>query len=119
MDLETINPQFLDRIVERFTAFADETRIRLLLRLKAGDANVNTLTAAVGHSQASISKHLATLRRAGIVDARRQGAQAIYFIKDQAIFDLCKLVCDGVMRQIREEHAAILASDDHSTDQGV
>ena len=119
MELNTANPQVLDRVVERFAALADETRIRLLLRLKAGEANVNTLTADVGLSQASVSKHLTTLRRTGIIDVRRQGVQAIYFIKDQNIFELCKLVCDGVMRHVREEHAAILADDDTSTTQGV
>ena len=119
MDLNTANPQFVDRVVERFAALADETRIRLLLRLKVGEANVNTLTADVGLTQASISKHLTTLRRVGIVDVRRQGVQAIYFIKDQTIFELCKLVCDGVMRHVREEHAAIFAGEDNSTTQGV
>jgi DNA-binding transcriptional ArsR family regulator len=108
MEFDTAQPRMIARVVERFGALAEENRIRLLLRLKQGEASVNTLAADAGLAQATVSKHLAVLRRVGIVDVRRQGVQAIYFIKDQTIFELCRLVCDGVVRQARQEHEALL-----------
>jgi DNA-binding transcriptional ArsR family regulator len=109
MDYETINPDMIQCVVERFSALADPTRIRLLLLLKRGPSNVNALTAEVGISQASISKHLAILKSVGIVTASRKGTQSIYQIHDPTIFDLCKLVCNGVMNHAKEVHAALLA----------
>ncbi|MGA2497695.1 MAG: metalloregulator ArsR/SmtB family transcription factor [Tepidisphaeraceae bacterium] len=109
MELDAANPAFLARIVERFSALADESRIRLLMRLKSSPANVGTLSAELGIGQASVSKHLGLLKRVGIVDCERKGTQCIYFVKDQPIFNLCRLVCDGVTRHVEEEHAALMA----------
>lgn len=102
-----LKPHMISRVVERLAALADESRIRLLLRLREGQANVSELTAALGIAQASVSKHLAVLRRAGLVDCQRRGTQSFFFIRDDSVFDMCRIVCDGVMRQVREEHAAL------------
>ena len=109
MELDTANPAFVARIVERFAALADESRIRLLMRLKSAPANVGALSGELEIGQASVSKHLGVLKRVGIVDCERKGTQCIYFVKDQPIFDLCRLVCDGVTRHVEEEHAALTA----------
>lgn len=102
-----LKPEMLPHVVERLGALADETRIRLLLRLQQGQANVTQLVGELGIAQASVSKHLGLLKRAGLVDVKRQGAQSIYFIKDESVFEMCKIVCDGVLRHLREQHAAL------------
>lgn len=57
-----------------FPALADPTRLRCLLLLAAeGELCVCELTHALGESQPKISRHLATLREAGIVNDRREG----------------------------------------------
>lgn len=103
----SISPEMIARVVERLKALADESRIRLLLRLKASPANVATLTRELGIAQASVSKHLAVLRQVGIIDVKRQGTQAIYFVRDETIFSLCEIVCSGVIKFVNEEHAAL------------
>lgn len=58
---------------------ADETRLRCLVLLKQqGELCVCELTHALGLSQPKISRHLAGLRDAGIVQGRREG-QWIYY----------------------------------------
>jgi DNA-binding transcriptional ArsR family regulator len=104
---EEIGDQMIGRVVERLRALADETRVRLLLRLKRGESNVTALSEELGVAQASVSKHLNVLRQAGLVAVRREGTQAIYAIRDKSVFELCKLVCDGVVRHAQEEHAAL------------
>jgi DNA-binding transcriptional ArsR family regulator len=96
-------------VVERLSALADPTRIKLLLLLKRGPSNVNALTSELAISQASVSKHLAILKNVGIVTAERKGTQSIYQIHDPTIFDLCRLVCNGVMSHAREVHDALLS----------
>ena len=100
------DPRFLAKVVARLAALADATRIRLLMRLRQRPANVTTLVQDVGVAQASVSKHLATLRQVGLVDVRRQGNQSIYFVRDKTVFDLCALVCSGVQCHQRQEAAA-------------
>jgi ArsR family transcriptional regulator len=102
-----IQPQLLPKVVERLRALADESRIRLLLRLKQGECNVNTLVEAVGVGQASVSKHLAVLKQVGLVDVRRAGNQMIYRVRDESVFDMCNLICDGVVRHLRQEQALL------------
>ena len=62
-----------------FQLLSDDTRLRsLLLMLQEGELCVCELTHALGQSQPKVSRHLATLRDAGIVTDRRQG-QWIYY----------------------------------------
>lgn len=103
----SLSPQLLPKVVTRLKAMADENRIRLLLRLKAGPCNVGTLSQELKISQASTSKHLAQLRQAGLVKSARRGTQILYSVRDRSIYDLCSLVCDGVVRHLKAETAAL------------
>ena len=63
-----------DRRVNRiFRAFADETRLRILHLLTRGELCVCELMAAMDVPQSKMSRHLAYLRRAGLVIDRRNG----------------------------------------------
>jgi DNA-binding transcriptional ArsR family regulator len=57
---------------------ADPTRRALLDRLRAGTAPVAELAEGFRMSRPAVSKHLAVLRRAGLVHGRRQGRQRLY-----------------------------------------
>jgi ArsR family transcriptional regulator len=64
-----------------FRALSDETRLRSLVLLhEEGDLCVCELTHALGLVQPKVSRHLATLREAGIVADRRQGIWIYYRI---------------------------------------
>jgi ArsR family transcriptional regulator, arsenate/arsenite/antimonite-responsive transcriptional repressor len=56
-----------------FRAFADPTRLRLLNLIGNREICVCYFVEILGISQPKISRHLAYLRRAGIVAARREG----------------------------------------------
>ncbi len=56
-----------------FRALADRTRLRLLNLMGEKEVCVCYFVAVLKLSQPKISRHLAYLRRAGIVGARRQG----------------------------------------------
>src|SRR5437764_2751286 len=57
---------------------ADPTRLRLLLLLHEAELTVAELQEILGMGQSRISSHLAQLKRAGIVEARRAGKHAYY-----------------------------------------
>ena len=60
----------LDRL---FRALGDPTRLRLLNLMAEQEVCVCYFTEVIGAPQPKISRHLAYLRRAGIVAARREG----------------------------------------------
>ncbi len=66
------------RLVEIYRCLCDETRLRILNLLQRGPLCVCHLQSALGLPQVAVSKHLAYLRRRGLVTARRQGSWAIY-----------------------------------------
>jgi ArsR family transcriptional regulator len=61
-----------------FRAFADRTRLRLLHLLRGGEVCVCDLQRVLGVPQAKVSRHLAYLRRAGLVRVRKQGLWSYY-----------------------------------------
>ncbi|UCM88057.1 ArsR/SmtB family transcription factor [Streptomyces marincola] len=65
-----------------FALLADPTRLHLLWLLARGEADVTALTAASGAPRPAVSQHLAKLRLAGLVHARREGRRAVYALRD-------------------------------------
>jgi len=64
-----------------YMALADKTRLRLLNLMREQEVCVGYFTDVLGDSQPKISRHLAYLRNAGIVEARREGKWMHYRIK--------------------------------------
>ena len=62
-----------ERMETLFKALADRTRLRLLNLMGAGEVCVCFFVEVLGTNQPKISRHLAYLRRAGVVAARREG----------------------------------------------
>ncbi|MBA2339374.1 MAG: metalloregulator ArsR/SmtB family transcription factor [Pyrinomonadaceae bacterium] len=67
-----------------FRALADETRLRLLNLIGNDEVCVCYLVEALRTSQPKISRHLAYLRRAGVVEARREGKWMHYRVVEPA-----------------------------------
>jgi ArsR family transcriptional regulator len=63
-----------------FSALADRTRLRLLNLMAENEVCVCFLVEIIGPNQPKISRHLAYLRKAGIVAARREGKWMHYRI---------------------------------------
>lgn len=106
-DMREVSTQLLERIADRLKAMADPMRLRILHCLQSGERNVNDILQLVGSSQANVSKHLAVLKKAGLVSCRRSGTSVFYFIEDEEVFSICRICCDGLQRQLEAERAAI------------
>ena len=69
-----------------FRTLADPTRRALFERLcRTGGQTVAALTAEAGVSQPAVSKHLAVLKRAGLVRDRQDGRQTHYKAEIKAL----------------------------------
>jgi DNA-binding transcriptional ArsR family regulator len=72
-----------------FKALADPTRRAIFERLcRDGAQTVATLTAGAGVSQPAVSKHLALLKQAGLVQDRPAGRQTHYTAQARALAPL-------------------------------
>ena len=67
-----------------FKALADRTRLRILALLAEGEVCVCDINQALKIPQPTASRHLAYLRRSGLVQDRREGLWVYYRIADQA-----------------------------------
>lgn len=92
-------------VAERLRVLADTTRLRILDRLRGGEATVLEIAAEVGTSQPNVSRHLAVLLRAGIVGRRQEGRHVHYRLLDAFVDRICEAICGSlhahVERQVR------------------
>ena len=63
-----------------FAALADQTRLRLLNLMRNDEVCVCFFTEVLNESQPKISRHLAYLRKAGLVESRKEGKWVHYRI---------------------------------------
>ncbi len=72
-----------------FAALADPTRRAIFERLsREGERSVHALTDHSGVSQPAVSKHLAVLKRAGLVNGRRAGRETYYRVRVEGLAPL-------------------------------
>ena len=68
----------VDQLESLFKALADKTRLRILALLGKNEVCVCHIHDSLGLPQPTVSRHLAYLRRAGLVDVRRDGVWMHY-----------------------------------------
>ena len=68
----------IDKLEDVFKALADKTRLRILALLGSDEVCVCHLHDTLGVPQPTVSRHLAYLRRTGLVDVRRDGVWMHY-----------------------------------------
>ena len=83
---------------EFLQAVGQATRLRILEVLGDGERCVCDIQAAVGEQQSNVSKHLAVLRRSGILTARREGGRVIYRIRNGRIPEFLRQLSDVAPR---------------------
>ena len=87
-----------------FAALSDRTRLRLLNLMDGREVCVCYFVEILGQSQPKISRHLAYLRRAGVVDARREGKWVHYKIVVPADRGAAKILRE-TLAVLREDKA--------------
>lgn len=103
----------LDQVDLLFRAFADRTRVRILSLLSRWpELCVCDLIAVLKVPQAKVSRHLAYLRRAGLVRARKDGFWCHYSLLParsgfhRQLLD-CLASCFGEVPELLDDHATM------------
>lgn len=87
-----------------FRALGDETRVRIVALLSHGELCVCHVEQALALPQPMISRHLAVLRAAGVVEARRAGTWVYYRLADQAHVHVRAMI-EGVTASFASQRA--------------
>lgn len=92
-----LSDQLEKDLVQVFKLLSDETRLRILLYLaREGELHVTALCDKLGQSQPAVSHHLALLRVAGLIEARRDGKHNFYSVRVKHFHRLMKEIFEGM-----------------------
>src|SRR4051794_35402591 len=100
---DTIPDEFLDLMAEKFRMLSDATRLAILRALMRGERNVTQVVEETGRNQANVSKHLKMLAEAGLLGRRKEGLQVFYKLNDPLVERLCRLVCETIVQEARQD----------------
>ncbi|MDR0783728.1 MAG: metalloregulator ArsR/SmtB family transcription factor [Propionibacteriaceae bacterium] len=79
---------------DTFALLASSQRLHLLWLLARQERDVTTLAEILGASVPLVSQHLAKLRLAGLVSARRDGKRQLYGVDDPHVVSLVDQAID-------------------------
>ena len=83
-------------------ALSDPTRLEIIEFLGPEERCVCEIVPAFGRAQSTISKHLAILNEAGILERRIDGKRTLYRVKNSRLFDLLREVDALALEEISE-----------------
>jgi ArsR family transcriptional regulator len=89
----------IDKLERAFKALADRTRLRILALLGNNEVCVCHIHDSLGVPQPTVSRHLAYLRRSGLVAARRDGVWMHYRVStllDPAVQQIVNAAVEGL-----------------------
>lgn len=95
--------------MESMRLLADPTRLRIWSVLRRGALSVAELQEALGLGQSRISSQLALLKRAGLVEDRKEGKHSYYTVREVESLPLLEALADraaGEVREIRHDGTA-------------
>lgn len=90
MELNITLPQLAETISQTLQVISPPARLAILLAIGHGEACVCHLEAMLGWRQAYISQNLMALRKAGLLQDRREGRFVYYRLKDEAALGLVR-----------------------------
>ena len=91
-------------------AMAHPTRLFIVDELaRTGERCVCELTEMVGVDMSTVSRHLAMLKNAGIVEDQKRGSQVYYSLRVRCVMDFFECV-ESVMKCNAKDHQKLLVS---------
>lgn len=82
----------LEELADFFKALSHPVRLKIVSILINGKQCVKNLGELLCMSQPSVSQHLSILRSRGIVGWKREGSIICYYIKDERVLKLYKML---------------------------
>lgn len=104
MDMEEEGYRLQARVVK---ALAHPTRLQMLASLRDGERCACEFVPLLGLGQANVSQHLGILRKAHLVDTRRDGTRIMYSLSDERTPHVLDTLAEIARDQFMEAAAAL------------
>ena len=108
--MNTNNPTALTPLSSACKAMGDPVRLQLLYCLSHGELTVGDLVDRVNASQPSVSKHLSTLKQAGLICRRQQRNKAFYRLASTEILVILESLGTLINNELIGRHTDSFAS---------
>ena len=82
-------------------------RLAIIDFLKDGEQCVCDIARHVGAKRSNVSRHLAVMLKAGIVDCRKEGLKVIYTLKTPCVLNFLSCVTDVLRHQVKANEAVL------------
>jgi ArsR family transcriptional regulator len=105
-----MDQRYLEKKAEILKAIAKPTRLKILELLKERERCVCEIYPALKHEQPTISKHLIFMKRAGILDSRKEGLRIIYWIKAPEVWEILHQAEAILKREVEEDRKSLHAA---------
>lgn len=92
---------------ELFKALGNPVRIRILEQLSAAEQSVSELRVRLGTEQSHLSQQLGILRRAGLVESRREGTSVYYALADPRVEELLRIARDLLLETLSNSQSEL------------
>jgi len=92
---------------EVFRAVAHPLRLAVIDFLKDGEQCVCDIARHIGAQRSNVSRHLAVMLKAGVVEHRKDGLRMIYSLKAPCILNFLSCVTDLLRRRMEQNRAAL------------
>ena len=107
--MEPRSIQFYEARAKIAKAMAHPSRLLILEALQERECCVCELTELVGADQSTVSKHLAVLKQAGLVEDRKEGSMIFYRPKIKCLEGFWRCI-ESVLKENLKAHAAAICS---------
>jgi len=102
-----VNSEVFEVQAEYFKALSHPVRIKILYYLKKGERCVCEIVPYLKEEQSNVSRHLAALKRAGILSSRKEGVSVYYRVEDENVYKIVDLALCSVKKVAREKVALL------------
>jgi len=92
---------------EYFKALSHPVRIKIVQYLKEGERCVCEIAPYLKEEQSNVSRHLASLKRVGILSSEKRGVSVYYRVQDKNVYKILDLALES-LRKITREKTTIL-----------
>jgi DNA-binding transcriptional ArsR family regulator len=101
--MDAMSKKLYEMKAEVIQAAGHPIRLAIIDFLKDGEQCVCDIATHVGAKRSNISRHLAVMLKAGIVDCRKDGLKVIYTLKTPCILNFLSCVTDVLRHRARAE----------------
>ncbi len=88
---------------EYFKALSHSTRIKIVQYLQEGERCVCEIVPYLKEEQSNVSRHLAALKRTGILSSRKEGVSVYYEVQDKNVYKILDFALYSVKKTAKEK----------------